>query len=140
VQSCCRNCDARSIVNEARSAAAAYDLDYKVVLAVIATESNFNHKAYNASGDHGIAQFNYRLALDYRVPIEHLYSYKVGIWLMTKHLANLKGRSSNWICRYHVGAYGSLVGARLRRCNNYKQKVQSITVELNKHYNQNRKH
>lgn len=112
-----------------------YDLDYKLFLAIIKTESDFKQSAYNPSGDHSIAQINYRIwnkefkrlnkpELDFH-KLKKDISYSVD--LMGEILTILKERYDHdplWYARYHSGTYKRKVG--------YAKKIQNNIKEMNK--------
>lgn len=98
-----------------------YSLNPVQVAQLVMTESRGLASAYNArTRDTGLMQIHDTTAYAYGADDACLKVWRCNLAIGAKVLSEL-----NRLCRYNVGT-GPLVGARLRRCEAYEQKVASF--------------
>lgn len=83
-----------------------YDVDPKLILAVIRTESDFNSNTVSSAGAKGLMQLMPSVCMDYNVsdPFDIDQNIRGGVQLLRDHLNNYNGDIGKTLMAYNAGA------------------------------------
>lgn len=100
---------AKALAEEIHTHSKAHGIDSKLVAAILALESMYDHKAYNKrSKDYGIAQINIKTVSRYKLDKKKLltdisYTIAAGVKVLSYFHKRYSHKESNWYVRYNVG-------------------------------------
>lgn len=112
----------------AKAEAKAANIDYKLVLAILAHESHNCQLPTTTATDLGCMQISRETAIAmgldlYRLVVDRRYNIKAGVSVLTYLQFQFhNGEPKTWYCRYNIGT-GFLDNTNMRNCRKYLSRV-----------------